>query len=668
MKKATLELVLKRDQIGMASRELDQLGQKGEQSAKRIEAAFSSTDRAAMKLADSMRRMRETSQSNAMASMISATDPFQRQAKSLAEATGAADKHHLALGRINMALEGLAVEAVGANSKLASIGGKFLEFGVGGVVTGGVLGGLAAITFAWDKLTESARKAQEELKKQLDLLRDIKREQDLGIEGETGAAVKGGRARLEALASIINHDQGLITGGQLQGQSLGFVMAARDRAIKEYIEIAVVVEAGEKRLTEIREEEAERRRLKAEQAIQKEKSEWEKFFAELARVREVMRDQTTSVGESIDKKVTLADIKPRAMLTTGGLSDLRIPANVIASAAAVQARAAGKLDDAADRLRRAAEDQQKAALKTIALNSGLSLLGNIGAAGGALSGVFGAAVSGAAGGPWGVAIAGVSAFASAVLGSGRAAREAAAQVAQMRASIDANILGLKAQIGLPGAREAQIRAEFDARRRELEAAYPEKYKGVVNTHDRGEEYRQKARELDLLEKQVLAVDGLRQKITDLTSVIDNLRSFQDSIKLSNLSPLTPVQQFAEARRQYEEIVGKARGGDLTAAGQLPEFARQYLESARSVYASGYKYQQTYSQVLKDTNDIAKLFEAQRTIAQQSLDVLLGIKTVTAVAATQAHDDSVSVRETLQDLVDAVKQMSEENNVGDVYAI
>jgi hypothetical protein len=339
VKRATLELIIKREQVGAASREFDQLGLKGEQTAKRIESAFGATDRAAMKLADSMRRMREQSQSNAMASMITATDPFQKQAKSLTEATEAAGRHSLALGKISNSLEALAVEATGTNSKLASIGGKFLEFGVGGIVTAGVLGGLAAITYGWDLMTASARKAQEELKKQLDLLRDIKREQDLGIEGETGAAVKGGRARLDDLASIINHNQGLIRGGQLQGQSLGFVMAARDRAIKEYTEIAVVVQAGEKRLTEIRDEEAEKRRQKAEQAAQKEKRQWEDFFAELARVRQVERDQTTAVGESIDKKVSLSDIKPRMMQTTGGVADLRISASAIASAANVQARA-----------------------------------------------------------------------------------------------------------------------------------------------------------------------------------------------------------------------------------------------------------------------------------------------------------------------------------------
>jgi hypothetical protein len=224
----------------------------------------------------------------------------------------------------------------------------------------------------------------------------------------------------------------------------------------------------------------------------------------------------------------------------------------------------------------------------------------------------------------------------------------------MRASLDATILGLKVQLGLPGAREAQIKAEFDARRKELEAAYPEKYKGVVNTHDRGDEYRQKAKELDLLEKQVLAVDGLREKISDLTSVIDGLHAFQDSIKLGSLSVLTPVQQVAEARRQYNEVVGKARAGDVTAAGKLPEAARTLLEIARSVYASGPGYQLTYQQVIKDNDEITKLFESQRTIAQQSLDVLLGIRNGSAQAAEQAHEDHLEMMASIEDLIEETR--------------
>jgi hypothetical protein len=146
--------------------------------------------------ADSIKRMQQAanpgagvtatqqSRASSMVSQIQASDPFQKEAKALSDVGHAAEGSHLAVGRMNMALEGLAFEAMGANSKLGSIGTKLLEFGSGGMVTMAALAGLAAIAMAWDKITEGARKAEEEQKAAAASIQGLRAQQTNPILGD----------------------------------------------------------------------------------------------------------------------------------------------------------------------------------------------------------------------------------------------------------------------------------------------------------------------------------------------------------------------------------------------------------------------------------------------------------------------------------------------------
>ncbi|MDR3382314.1 tape measure protein [Cupriavidus basilensis] len=70
---------------------------------------------------------------------------------------------------------------------------------------------------------------------------------------------------------------------------------------------------------------------------------------------------------------------------------------------------------------------------------------------------------------------------------------------------------------------------------------------------------------------------------------DQVKAFQDGLKLGNLSTLTPEQQYAEAKRRYEETSSKALGGDADARSQWTQIAQAFLEASRAYYASGGKY-------------------------------------------------------------------------------
>lgn len=66
-------------------------------------------------------------------------------------------------------------------------------------------------------------------------------------------------------------------------------------------------------------------------------------------------------------------------------------------------------------------------------------------------------------------------------------------------------------------------------------------------------------------------------------LLEQLRNYLDSLKLSALSPYTPEERLMEAQRQYQSILARAQGGDLDALAQLQEAANTYLGEAQSYY-------------------------------------------------------------------------------------
>lgn len=107
----------------------------------------------------------------------------------------------------------------------------------------------------------------------------------------------------------------------------------------------------------------------------------------------------------------------------------------------------------------------------------------------------------------------------------------------------------------------------------------------------------------------LTFEGLLDQANEaLAGAVDALRDFRDSLALDPaLSTLSPVQKLVEARRQYDEVLALAQGGDATAAGRLPEVARALLEASRAVNASGPAYAADYARVMRDTEALEALF-------------------------------------------------------------
>jgi hypothetical protein len=88
----------------------------------------------------------------------------------------------------------------------------------------------------------------------------------------------------------------------------------------------------------------------------------------------------------------------------------------------------------------------------------------------------------------------------------------------------------------------------------------------------------------------------------------NLEQFRDSLLLSGQSTLSPIEQLAEARRQYDLMLALAGQGDASAIASIPETARALLDASRAVNASGVRYAEDFQRVTEDT---ARLIEALR---------------------------------------------------------
>jgi hypothetical protein len=83
-----------------------------------------------------------------------------------------------------------------AVGQLASMVGSF-ALGTGMMI--GVMAGLAALAYGWNKVTAESRAAKEEAKENLEQLREIRRQRLLGEDGELGGTVREGRRAVSAL-------------------------------------------------------------------------------------------------------------------------------------------------------------------------------------------------------------------------------------------------------------------------------------------------------------------------------------------------------------------------------------------------------------------------------------------------------------------------------------
>lgn len=116
--------------------------------------------------------------------------------------------------------------------------------------------------------------------------------------------------------------------------------------------------------------------------------------------------------------------------------------------------------------------------------------------------------------------------------------------------------------------------------------------------------------LDRYQSEIEAAERLRD-------IGRSLRDYVQSLLISDLSPLTMGEQLAEAARQYNDLLGRAQGGDQDAMGRLQGAADAYLQLARDYYASSDAYTKVFGYV---TGSLDALGVQAETDAQRQLGI------------------------------------------------
>ncbi|WP_405124273.1 tape measure protein [Pseudomonas alloputida] len=116
-------------------------------------------------------------------------------------------------------------------------------------------------------------------------------------------------------------------------------------------------------------------------------------------------------------------------------------------------------------------------------------------------------------------------------------------------------------------------------------------------------------------EQVLAAERLQaikdfneQAIAAAKELGESYKAWLDGQKLGDTSTLTPAERLAEAQRQFDAQLEKARGGDKDAQGSITGYADQLLKIGRDFYASSEQYTTMADFIRKTIENLGKQLE------------------------------------------------------------
>lgn len=217
---------------------------------------------------------------------------------------------------------------------------------------------------------------------------------------------------------------------------------------------------------------------------------------------------------------------------------------------------------------------------------------------------------------------------SGVIGQLAGEAAAATEAAARQAAAEAAATARKAQL------DAAAAAAADAER-QATAALESAKSALVST----------------IQREASAAADAARKWSDLGRT---LRQSAAALRLDGtLSPLNPADQLAEARAQYQDVARRAAGGDETAAAQLPDAARAFLEASRAYNADQAAYMRDFDEVQRTLARTATVAEREAAAAARQAETLeaqlvqLGVineSVLTVAAALKAYQDALAAQQ------------------------
>ena len=140
--------------------------------------------------------------------------------------------------------------------------------------------------------------------------------------------------------------------------------------------------------------------------------------------------------------------------------------------------------------------------------------------------------------------------------------------------------------------------------------------------------------------------------TSLGNFVNQMKSFattaaglNNSLALGSLSNLTPEQQYAEARRQFDLTQQQAAAGDATAQGNLQSIEQTFLQLSQKINGGDAQYSSDLASVMQTNDQLAQWATQSVDVAQASLDALNG----SAATLTDISTTLTSIQQGVQSL-------------------
>jgi hypothetical protein len=166
-----------------------------------------------------------------------------------------------------------------------------------------------------------------------------------------------------------------------------------------------------------------------------------------------------------------------------------------------------------------------------------------------------------------------------------------------------------------------------------------------------------------------AVDRLQSTFDDIYQLLDDgrkrfddfaqsLNKFKQSLLTSDMSPLTPKQQYDVARAKFTDISARASAGDESAIAQLQDVSSEFLRLSRQMFASSEQYTTDFNKVqdalsasVVTATQQSALLSAQLKTMETQVNGLIELKNTTATGFN-------TLGNTMYDRLEAIRKASE----------
>lgn len=115
--------------------------------------------------------------------------------------------------------------------------------------------------------------------------------------------------------------------------------------------------------------------------------------------------------------------------------------------------------------------------------------------------------------------------------------------------------------------------------------------------------------------------ALQSTIDKTKAFVLTLKNYQDGLKLGADSPLTNMQKYAEAKKQFDATALAAQNGDQAAKDKFVSASSALLAASKVINASGSGYTNDFNMVQKAIDDLMGTSGKEVDVAQASLDAL-----------------------------------------------